>query len=72
MNFDTNHYHAINYVILIGKYYICQSKKKGKDLFFLNFLHTLKCKLKVDEIVYDQRDKKDLFVKRFSISMDNL
>ena len=72
INFDTNHYHAINYVILVGKYFICQSKKKERDLFFFNFLHTLKCKLKIDEIVYIQRNRKDLFVKQFSILTNNL
>ena len=31
--FDTYYYHSVNYVILMGKYFICKSKKKQKDLF---------------------------------------
>ena len=36
VTFDTNYY-AVNYVILMGKYFICKSKKKQKDYFFIIF-----------------------------------
>ena len=37
VNFDTHYYHAVNYVILMGKYVTCKSKKKEKTCFFIIF-----------------------------------
>ena len=33
VNFDAHYCHAVNYVILMGKYFMCKSKKKQKDFF---------------------------------------
>ena len=72
LNFEPDHFHAINYVILIGKYFICQSKKNQKDLFFYNYLCTIKSKLNIDKRVYFQSNRQEVFAKRFSILTDNL
>ena len=72
LNYEPDHFHAINYVILIGKYFICQSKKNQKDLFFYNYLYTLKSKLDIDKTVYFQNNRQEVFANRFSILSDNL
>ena len=65
VNFDAHYCHAVNYVILMGTYFICKSKKKQKDLFFYNFQNILRFRLKTDEKVYVQQDRLDLFEKKF-------
>ena len=72
VNFDVHYCHVINYVILMGKYFIYKSKKKQKDLFFYNFQYTLRSRLQIDEKVYVQQGRLDLFEKKFGILLDNL
>ena len=72
INCDPRYYYIINYVIIIGKYYISQSKKKQKDISFFNFLHTLKQKLRLDERVHIKQDCLPRFVEKFGILSDSI
>ena len=37
VNFDAHYCYTVNYVIPMSKHFICKSKKKQKDLFFIIF-----------------------------------
>ena len=61
LNFDSDFYYAINYVIIIAKFYLNKAKKNGKQIFFLYFLYTLRDKLILEEKVYIKQDRSKVF-----------
>ena len=52
---------ALNYCILIGKYYIYSVKKSGKEIFLFDFLQYVKNKIEIIYTVYCLPDQLDIF-----------
>ena len=67
VNIDRKYYSVVNYVILIGKYFICKSKKNNKDLFFQNFLKSLKYKINLELGAYISQDRTAAFKDRYGV-----
>ena len=67
VNIDRKYYSVVNYVILIGKYFICKSKKNNKDLFFQNFLKSLKYKINLELGAYISQDRTAVFKDRYGV-----
>ena len=40
INYTPKHFYLINYVILIGKYFIAKCKRNGSDLLFNEYKYT--------------------------------
>ena len=67
VNIDRKYYSVVNYVILIGKYFICKSKKNNKYLFFQNFLKSLKYKINLELGAYISQDRTATFKDRYGV-----
>ena len=65
-------YYAINYVLIIAKYYINKTKKDGKELFFFTFLQTLKNKLIIEQKIYLNQNRSIIFIERYAILLESL
>ena len=63
---------ALNYCILVGKWYIYFVKYSSKKISFLHYLHLLKTKLQVLELIYCLKDKKDLFTDKWSMVYNSI
>ena len=72
LNFDSNFYYSINYVIIIAKFYLNKAKKNGKQILFLYFLYTLRDKLILEEKVYVKQDRSKVFSDRFGKLIESL
>ena len=62
----------LNYCILVGKWYIYQTKQNNSQIFFFNYLSTLKSKLEILETVYIERNKVKVFTDKWSFVYDNV
>ena len=72
INYTPKHFYLINYVILIGKYFIAKCKRNGINLLFNEYKYTLKWKLTLDKNVYLKRCKLHVFEEKFAILHDAL
>ena len=72
INYTPKHFYLINYVILIGKYFIAKCKRNGSNLLFNDYKYTLKWKLSLDKNVYLKHKKLHVFEEKFAILHDAL
>ena len=59
----------LNFVIMYGKWFIYTQRQDKREIFFLNFLQYLKHVLKIEEQVSINKNKHDVFCKRWSTFM---
>ena len=64
-NVCNDQYYWLNFVILIGKYFISKCKKNEVDLCLTGFLKILKSKIAIEKLIYEKSDKNNLFQQRF-------
>ena len=72
VNIDTKYYSVVNYDILLGKYFICKSKKNNKDLYFQNFLKILKYEIDLELGAYISQARTAVFKDRYGVLRDFL
>ena len=72
INYTPKHFYLINYVILIGKYFISKCKRNGSNLLFNEYKYTLKWKLSLDKNIYLKRYKLHVFEEKFDFLFDAL
>ena len=63
--YDMKYFSGINYVLLLGKMYLCRQKMNGKSLEFSKFLKELKSRLEIEEIICKTNNKAHTFEKKW-------
>ena len=69
---ELKYWYMVNYIIIIGKYFIYKSRKNGEHLFFANFQKYLKWKLKLEQGVFISQGRLGIFEARLGLLYDNL
>ena len=68
LNYDCELYFIVNYIVLLGKYYIYICKKDAKVsslLSLYSFLHLIKDKLSIEHHIYMNQNKRDVYKENF-------
>ena len=63
---------CLNFCILYGKKYIVESKKAKSPLFFYDYQVKLKCRLEIEEYIYNSKGAIADFENKWSIIVDLL
>ena len=64
--YDNSAFHAINYIILLGKQYIRRQKYKDSPISIINFLVHLRIKLDIEREICKNNNSIDIFNKKWS------
>ena len=65
-------YFMLNYIIIIGKVFIKKYKSNNEQISFLKFLQFLKQKLSIEEQVYNNLNKIEIFMRNYGNLFDEL
>ena len=71
-NVEKSYYYWLNFVLLVGKYFISKCRKNAVEPCFSGFTKVLKSKIHMEKLIYQKRGKINLFTERFAYLYDNL
>lgn len=69
--YDNIYYSHINYVLLIGKWYIYRQNLNKRPICFYNFLKHLKRRLEIEECICRKNNSSHTYHTRWDILLDN-
>ena len=72
VNMEQKYWYMVNYIIIIGKYFIYRSRKNGSHIVFTNFQNYLKWKLKLEQGVFISQGRIGIFKARLGLLYDLL